>query len=115
MGKTTPLTIPQAWHQTLLALKKNMYVGSRSAEGVQVILEAICEKIGLDLEQDSPEPIKAGLIPEPIEEVVVDATPKPEPLPVRLEPEPTPVVEVDSTPIPDVPAKPRRGRGRKKT
>jgi hypothetical protein len=111
MGRNEPLTIPQAWHQTKLALKKNLYVGSRSAEGVQVILEAICEKIGLDLEnvvEVEPEVPTEVLIPEPPAEVEVTSTPAAEETPPEPEVVETTPPEIE---LPDIPP-PTRTRKR---
>jgi|15BtaG_2_1085339.scaffolds.fasta_scaffold00185_16 hypothetical protein len=112
MGKHDPLSIPDAWHQTKLALKKNLFATSRGAEGIQVILEAMAEKCGLDLD----EVVAVQPEPEPAcPEIKVETTSTPEPEPPK-EPdviESTPEVEVDTTSGP--PAKtptPRKSSGK---
>ncbi|MCP4166515.1 MAG: hypothetical protein GY759_11555 [Chloroflexi bacterium] len=102
MGNRSPFTIPEAWHQTKLALKKNLFVGSRSAEGVQVILEAICEKIGLELEEVVP---AAPVEPKISETEVVEVTSTPAAEEVPPEPEvdvevPPPKIEMPEIPPP---------------
>lgn len=51
MGRQNKPTIPQAWHQTKLAIKKNMRMPTRGAEGILVLLEALAAKCGLNLEE----------------------------------------------------------------
>tara|TARA_R110000824_G_scaffold361243_1_gene549209 strand:- start:205 stop:555 length:351 start_codon:yes stop_codon:yes gene_type:complete len=108
MGNRSPFTIPEAWHQTKLALKKSVYMPSRGAEGMQVILEAICEKIGLDLEEVvSAAPVEPK-IPE-TEVVEVTSTPAAEEVP----PEPEVDVEVPPPKI-EMPEIPPPGKSRRR-
>ena len=110
MGNRSPFTIPEAWHQTKLALKKSVYMPSRGAEGMQVILEAICEKIGLDLENVvTPGPVEP-VVPEP-EPVEVTTTPAAEEVP----PEPEVVAEVPPKPKIEMPEIPSPGKARRRT
>jgi hypothetical protein len=120
MGNRSPLTIPQAWHQTKQGLKKNMYVGARSAEGVETILKAICDKIGLDLEnvvEVPPAEPEVLTPPGPPEVVEVTATPAAEvapPAPEIVEPEPPEVVETAGPIEPPKPPKRSRKKATKK-
>jgi len=102
MGRHDPLTLPEAWHQSKLALKKSIDMPSRGAEGLQVVLEAICEKIGLDLEN-------VVAAPAPAPPILLDDTPGPIPEPPAPDPDPVP-----DPPVPPEPRK--RGRiGKKAT
>jgi hypothetical protein len=94
MGRQNKPTIPQAWHQTKLAIKKNIRMPTRGAEGILVLLEALASKCGLNLE----EVIEAAASPSPVVSETVAAVVILVPPDATVESETTTVTEeIDAT------------------